>query len=66
MGDDAMRELFFDEAEASKRANGVMVIVLQSKPKARGGKPEPIKILSCRTAGALALIDAIKRALRER
>lgn len=59
-----MREVFFDRAAAAKRPNGAVTIVLQ-KQKERGAKPEPVKILACRTAGALALVEAIVRALRK-
>jgi len=59
-----MRDLFFDQAECRRRANGVLVIVLQSKPKTRGGKPEPVKIITCRDAGAHVLIEALRRELR--
>lgn len=54
--------VFFDRAEVAKHPNGVVVIVLQEL-KVRGGKPEPVKMLSCREAGALALMEAISRAL---
>ncbi len=60
-----MREIFFDRAEANRRANGVVMIVLQMKPKEPGRKPEPVMIVSCRTAGALALMEAIAHALRK-
>jgi hypothetical protein len=59
-----MRDVFFELADAKKRPNGVVVAVLQTKPKVRGGKPEPVKIICCRAAGALALIEALTRALR--
>lgn len=59
-----MTEVFFDRAEAAKKPNGTVTIVLQVL-KARGTKPEPVKILSCRTAGALALVEAIVRALQK-
>jgi|GEM_PF-5326355 len=59
-----MREVFFETAEAGRQPNGVVTIVLQTRPKVRGGEPDPVKILSCRLAGAAALMEAIARALR--
>ena len=60
-----MREIFFDRAEAARRPNGVIAIVLQMKSKVRGGKPEPVEIVTCRQAGGLALLEALFRVLRK-
>lgn len=60
-----MRDIFFDSVDVTRGANGVYVIALQTKSKVRGGKPDPVAIVSCRQAGALDMIEAIFRVLRK-
>ncbi len=58
-----MQGAFFTHVEVRRRANGMIVIVLQIKP-VRGGAPLPVQIIECREAGALALMEALGSVLR--